>query len=121
LAGAAVGDPSKASKIRSPFSVRSFSVALRSRAMSLDQQVLAAMLRLARHGRAAEDDEVALRVGEPPSTVRSSMRRLQAAGLVELRMQRSARLTFSGLAIAVALVRSTPRVNPSMNAASRAA
>ncbi len=89
--------------------------------MSLDQQVLAAMLRLARHGRPAEDDEVAVRVGEPPSTVRAAMRRLQGAGLVELRLQRPARLTLSGLAMAVALVRSAPRVNPSIDAASRAA
>jgi Mn-dependent DtxR family transcriptional regulator len=90
--------------------------------MSFDTSVLRAMLRLARHRRPAEEDAVAARVGETTAAVRASMRRLQATGLVEIRPLCPARLTLSGLAIAIALIRSEARRAPiRANSASRAA
>jgi Mn-dependent DtxR family transcriptional regulator len=63
------------------------------------------MLRLARSRRAADDGEIALRVGAPSGAVRTAMRRLERAGLVEVqRGGRGGRLTMAGLALALALV-----------------
>jgi Mn-dependent DtxR family transcriptional regulator len=72
--------------------------------MTFDAEVLRAMLRLARGRQAAHDDAVALRVGGTEPAVRAAMRRLEAAGLVEIRAGRSARLTMFGFAIALALI-----------------
>jgi len=90
--------------------------------MSFDTRVLGAMLRLGRYRRAADDEAVALRVGGRASSARASMRRLEQAGLVDLRRGRSpARLTMAGLAVAVAVARSgAPRANRPVDA-SRAA
>jgi Mn-dependent DtxR family transcriptional regulator len=72
--------------------------------MSFDGRVLRAMLRLARRREPAEDADVAVRVGASEGEVRASMRRLRTAGLVELMHGRPARLTMSGLAVAIALL-----------------
>jgi len=89
--------------------------------MSFDTRVLGAMLRLGRYRRAADDEAVALRVGGRASSARASMRRLEQAGLVDLRRGRPARLTMAGLAVAVAVARSgAPRANVPVDA-SRAA
>jgi Mn-dependent DtxR family transcriptional regulator len=76
--------------------------------MSFDSKVLRAMLRLARRREAAEDSDVAVRVGATESQVRASMRRLRAAGWVDMRDGRAGRLTLEGLAIAVALLPARP-------------
>jgi predicted transcriptional regulator len=70
--------------------------------MSFDETVLRAMLRLARRQTAAEEAEIALRVGAEASRVRASLRRLDRVGLVELRWGRATRLTLQGLAMALA-------------------
>jgi len=90
--------------------------------MTFDERVLGAMLRLARRREAADDEQVALRVGGMASDVRAAMRRLRACGLVETRLGRSARLTLQGLAVAVALLpaRGARRARPAASS-SRAA
>src|SRR5579859_7687387 len=50
-----------------------------------DAMVLRAMLRLARRRVGANDGEIAVRVGRPPSAVRAALRRLDQRGLVECR------------------------------------
>jgi Mn-dependent DtxR family transcriptional regulator len=76
--------------------------------MSFDEMVLRAMLRLARRRMGAHEGDIALRVGksvgETERSVRVSMRRLEASGLIERRAGPAARLTLSGLAVAVALL-----------------
>jgi predicted transcriptional regulator len=62
--------------------------------------VLGAMLRLARRGHDATVDELYERVGTDRARIRSALRRLDAAGLVERRS--GARLTLAGLATWVA-------------------
>jgi len=89
--------------------------------MSIDANVLRAMLRLARRREAAADNAVALRVGGTASQVRASMRRLRAGGLVEIRGTCEARLTMSGLAVAIALLPTAPPARISSRRASRAA
>jgi predicted transcriptional regulator len=63
--------------------------------------VLGAMLRLARRGGDATVDELYERVGTDRARIRSALRRLDAAGLVE-RRSAGARLTMAGLAAWVA-------------------
>jgi len=90
--------------------------------MSSENTVLRAMLRLARRREAAGDEALAVRVGASPGEVRAALRRLDAAGLVERRDGRPPRLTLSGFAVAVGLLR-TP-AHPSARSwrrASRAA
>ena len=89
--------------------------------MNLEQQVLGAMLRMARHRRAADDEQLALRVGQPESAVRTSLRRLESLGLVEGRRSKPVRLTLPGFALAVALTRRRPGACTRVNATSRAA
>ncbi len=89
--------------------------------MSFDGKVLRAMLRLARRRQAAEDGDVAVRVGATPSQVRASMRRLRAAGWVEMYDGRTARLTLEGFAVAVALLPPAPAARRRADRASRAA
>ena len=72
--------------------------------MSIDTEVLRAMLRLARRRTQACEAELALRVRAQPGEVRASLRRLRASGLVEIRRESVARLTIEGLALAVAIV-----------------
>jgi Mn-dependent DtxR family transcriptional regulator len=72
--------------------------------MNYDVRVLGAMLRLARYRKPADGEAIALRVGGTASLARAAMRRLERAGLVEVRRGRSARLTMAGLASALALV-----------------
>lgn len=72
--------------------------------MNSDAMVLRAMLRLARRRKAAEDTEIAIRVGKSAASVRASLRRLDAQGLVESRAPGAARLTMAGLALALAML-----------------
>jgi Mn-dependent DtxR family transcriptional regulator len=72
--------------------------------MSIDITVLKAILRLSRRREAADEDALVLRAGASPGSVRASLRRLEALGLVEQRVERGPRLTMRGLAAAVALL-----------------
>jgi Mn-dependent DtxR family transcriptional regulator len=72
--------------------------------MTFDTTVLRVMLRLARRREAAELDAVAVRLGAPAAAVRASMRRLDAAGLVERRGDQAPRLTLTGFALAVSML-----------------
>lgn len=83
--------------------------------MSTDTTVLRAMLRLSRRREAADEDALTLRSGHTRATVRDSLRRLESIGLVERRTGRAPRLTFEGLAVAVALLpaRAVRPVRPS--------
>jgi Mn-dependent DtxR family transcriptional regulator len=72
--------------------------------MNSDAMVLRAMLRLARRREAAEDRKIAIRVGKSAASVRASLRRLDAQGLVESRAPDGARLTMEGLALALAML-----------------
>jgi DNA-binding Lrp family transcriptional regulator len=72
--------------------------------MSIDIDVLRAMLRLARRRTEATEAELGPRVRAEPSEIRSSIRRLRGLGLIERRGS-AARLTFEGLALSVALAR----------------
>jgi Mn-dependent DtxR family transcriptional regulator len=70
--------------------------------MSIETEVLRAMLRVARRCEAADEDSIAVRVGGSKASVRAALRRLDAQGLVERRDERAPRLTMAGLAVAVA-------------------
>ncbi len=76
--------------------------------MSIDIMILRAMLRLARRRKAADEGEVAVRVGGAPGSVRAALRRLDARGLVERRPSGPPRLTMAGFAVAVALLPERP-------------
>jgi Mn-dependent DtxR family transcriptional regulator len=89
--------------------------------MSFDEMVLRAMLRLARRRVAAHEGDIALRVGETERSVRVSMRRLEASSLIERRAGPTARLTLSGLAVAVALLPRAAAASLPTARASRAA
>jgi hypothetical protein len=91
--------------------------------MNFDANVLRAMLRMARRRAEAEVDAVCLRVGGEARDVRRSLRRLQAAGLVEIRADRAPRLTMTGFAVAVAMLPSHhgSRASAASQASSRAA
>ena len=91
--------------------------------MNFDANVLRAMLRMARRRAEAEVDAVCLRVGGETRDVRRSLRRLQAAGLVEIRADRAPRLTLAGFAVAVAMLpsRSGSGASAASQASSRAA
>jgi predicted transcriptional regulator len=69
--------------------------------MNDDTLVLGAVLRLARRGLEATVDEIHERVGTDRARIRATLRRLDAAGLVERRAT-GARLTMAGLAAGVA-------------------
>jgi Mn-dependent DtxR family transcriptional regulator len=73
--------------------------------MSIDIEVLRAMLRLARRRIAVTEADLALRVHAEPPAIRASIRRLGALGMVD-RQSADTRLTLEGLALAVALARS---------------
>jgi Mn-dependent DtxR family transcriptional regulator len=87
---------------------------------TLDAMVLRAMLRLARRRQAADDGEIAVRVGAAPHAVRASLRRLDALDLVE-RLSTGSRLTMMGLALAVAALPGSSRPSRRPQRASRAA
>jgi Mn-dependent DtxR family transcriptional regulator len=90
--------------------------------MSLDGQILRALLRLARRRSAASTDDVALRVRAEPRQVRARLRRLRAHGLVAFEDPECLKLTLPGLAFAVAsLPRPRERITPQDSGASRAA
>jgi Mn-dependent DtxR family transcriptional regulator len=72
--------------------------------MSIDTLILRAMLRLSRRREAAEEESLVLRAAASRAAVRDSLRRLEALGLVERRVDRAPRLTMEGLAAAVALL-----------------
>jgi DNA-binding Lrp family transcriptional regulator len=76
--------------------------------MSIDIEVLRAMLRLARRRTEATEAELRPRVRAEPSEIRSSIRRLRVLGLIE-RRGTAARLTLEGLALSVALARPDSR------------
>jgi DNA-binding GntR family transcriptional regulator len=76
--------------------------------MRIDTMVLRAMLRVARRREAADEEALAVRVGEPRPGVRAALRRLEAAGLVERRAGRAPRLTMAGFATAVAMLPEQP-------------
>jgi Mn-dependent DtxR family transcriptional regulator len=87
---------------------------------TFDAMVLRAMLRLARRRQAADDGEIAVRVGAPPHAVRAALRRLDALDLVE-RLPTGSRLTMAGLAISVAALPRPTRRSSSAHRATRAA
>ena len=90
--------------------------------MSLDAEILRALLRLARRRLTATEDDVALRVRLAPSAVRAGLRRLRARGLVTMHPGDRLTLTLPGLAVAVAsLPGCRGRVAHRNGAASRAA
>ncbi len=91
--------------------------------MNFDANVLRAMLRMARRRAEAEVDAVCLRVGGEARDVRRSLRRLRAAGLVEIPADRAPRLTMAGFAVAVAMLpsRRGGRARTENEASSRAA
>jgi Mn-dependent DtxR family transcriptional regulator len=89
--------------------------------MNSDAMVLRAMLRLARRRVAADEDEIALRVGKSSASVRASLRRLDALGLVEPRFRGGARLTMGGLALALAMLPRGSRATSSTLRSPRAA
>lgn len=89
--------------------------------MNSDAMVLKAMLRLARRRVAAEDSEIAIRVGESSASVRASLRRLGALGLVEARAAGGARLTMAGLALALAMLPRASRTTGATLRSTRAA
>jgi hypothetical protein len=70
--------------------------------MSYDFQLLGAMLRLARRREAADVDALLIRTSGSRADVRASLRRLEAANLVERLGEARARLTLAGFAVAVA-------------------
>ena len=72
--------------------------------MSVETEVLRAMLRVARRCEGADEEALAARVGGTKGAVRAAIRRLDAQGLVERRGERPPRLTMAGLAMAVALL-----------------
>lgn len=69
--------------------------------MSYQLTVLRAMMRLARRRSPIDIDQLALRAGGEASDVRAALRALAGADLVE-RTPEGARLTLSGLAVALA-------------------
>jgi Mn-dependent DtxR family transcriptional regulator len=78
----------------------------------IERDVLGALLRLARRRQAAEESEIALRVGASPSEVRASLRRLRSLGLAQITAAdaEEVSLTLQGLAVAIALLpRRMPR------------
>jgi Mn-dependent DtxR family transcriptional regulator len=85
--------------------------------MNSDARVLRAMLRLARRRQEADDEEIAVRVGQSKGCVRVALRRLNARGLVESRPGRGARLTMAGLCLALAMLPGAARpANPTLRA-----
>jgi hypothetical protein len=70
--------------------------------MSIDIEVLRAMLRLARRRTEATEADLVPRVRAEASEIRASIRRLRALGVVDVRGE-VARLTLEGLALSVAL------------------
>ena len=72
--------------------------------MTLDQRLLKVMLRLGRRREPADLDALVLRSGAPAAEVRACMRRLHNLGWVERRPNGPPRLTFSGFAVAVAML-----------------
>ena len=90
--------------------------------MSIEAMILRAMLRVARRREAADEEALALRVGNSPGEVRDAIRRLDAAGLVERRAEDAPRLTMAGLAVAMGLLPATPaRARLAARRSSRAA
>jgi hypothetical protein len=71
-------------------------------AMSYEIQVLRALLRLARRREAGSEEALLDRVGGTVAELRVALRRLEKNELVERLGASSARLTLSGLAVAVA-------------------
>jgi RIO-like serine/threonine protein kinase len=71
--------------------------------MGQDFQLLGAMLRLARRREAADVDALLIRSSGSRADVRASLRRLEAANLVEQLSEGRARLTLAGFAVAVAI------------------
>ena len=69
--------------------------------MSYELEVLRAMVRLARRRSPADLEQLTLRVGGNSSNIRSALRALAQADLV-VRTPTGARLTMSGLAVALA-------------------
>jgi predicted transcriptional regulator len=88
---------------------------------AFDARVLRAMLRLARRRQPADDGEIAVRVGRAPHAVRSALRHLEGAGLVERLEQGASRLTLPGFALAVALLPSAAGASTSARRTPRAA
>ncbi len=72
--------------------------------MSIETTVLRAMLRLSRRREPADEEALTVRSGATGAQVRDILRRLEASGWVERRPGLPARLTFAGLALAVALL-----------------
>ncbi len=76
--------------------------------MSIDIEVLRAMLRLARRRTEATEADLVPRVRAEASEIRASIRRLRALGVVDVRGE-VARLTLEGLALSVALAQPARR------------
>ncbi len=75
--------------------------------MSYDTTVLRAMLRLARRRSPSDREQLLVRVGGSEAELRAALRRLEKTGLVERTGPVAGRLTFQGLAVAVATVAAT--------------
>jgi Mn-dependent DtxR family transcriptional regulator len=88
---------------------------------AFDTRVLKAMLRLARRRQSADDGEIAVRVGRSAPAVRSAIRHLEGAGLVERLEHGASRLTMPGFALAVALLPSSAAATTSARRTPRAA
>jgi Mn-dependent DtxR family transcriptional regulator len=72
--------------------------------MTLDEDILRIMLRLARRREPADTEALVARAGALPCAVRSAIRRLEARGWVERPAHRAPRLSLTGFAIAVAML-----------------
>lgn len=81
--------------------------------MSLEIDVLRALLRLARRRSAPSLDQIVVRVGEDEPSVRTALRSLARRGLVQ-HMAGGLRLSLPGLAVAVACAQ---RPRPAVSAA----
>jgi hypothetical protein len=81
--------------------------------MSIDIEVLRAMLRLARRRTEATEAELVPRVRAEASEIRASIRRLRALGVVDVRGE-TARLTLEGLALSIVLAQPSARPSKRM-------
>jgi hypothetical protein len=89
--------------------------------MNKDARVLGVLLRLARRRQPAYDDEVLARICATAGEMRSSLRRLRRAELVQISRRGLPQLTLAGFAMAVALLPARPRRDSCDDGVSRAA
>lgn len=75
--------------------------------MNFDLTVLRAVARLSRKGSDADVEALYVRCGGEHSEIRQALRRLEALGLITRTRDEAARLTLAGLAVGVAVGRSS--------------